>query len=78
MFGFLRRIPGVQRLAFPTYSPPDLVPPVDIESTPIRLCHQCGSPHVHRSRTRGFERWLKRVRRTRPYRCHDCRWRGWL
>ena len=44
----------------------------------MRTCPSCGSPNVHRSRTKG---WLEQVRKSlgpdRPHRCPDCRWRGW-
>jgi hypothetical protein len=41
-------------------------------------CPKCGSPRVHRSRTRGFwERARKNFTHDRIHRCHGCGWRGW-
>lgn len=41
-------------------------------------CPKCGSPRIHRSRTRTFwERVHKRFTRDRLHRCHGCGWRGW-
>lgn len=42
------------------------------------LCSRCATP-THRSRTQGFnERVIKALTSYRPYRCHECGWRGWL
>jgi hypothetical protein len=42
------------------------------------LCGACRSPNVHRSPARNlYERFRKRHTPTRPFRCQDCRWRGW-
>lgn len=41
-------------------------------------CPKCGSPRVHRSRSRGFwERTRKNFTQERLHRCHGCGWRGW-
>jgi hypothetical protein len=44
----------------------------------LSTCPNCGSPRVHRSRTKG---WIEHIRKglgpDRPHRCPDCRWRGW-
>jgi hypothetical protein len=40
-------------------------------------CPKCGS-ETHRSRARGvWERFRKQLTCKRPYRCHNCEWRGW-
>ena len=41
-------------------------------------CPQCGLERIKRSRARGIERLFKTVSSYRVYRCHDCKWRGWL
>ena len=42
-------------------------------------CRSCGSRNVHRSKARNlYERFKKLHTATRLYRCHNCRWRGWL
>lgn len=42
-------------------------------------CPRCGSLQIHRSRTRnGFEQVRRFFSRSVPFRCGDCRWRGWL
>jgi hypothetical protein len=41
-------------------------------------CPKCGSPRVHRSRTRNvWERLRKNFTPGRIHRCHGCGWRGW-
>jgi len=44
----------------------------------MKECPQCGSPRIHRSRSR---HWWERLRREftekRPFRCKACGWRGW-
>jgi hypothetical protein len=41
-------------------------------------CPKCGSPRVHRSRTRSvLERFRKNFTHDRIHRCHGCGWRGW-
>ena len=41
-------------------------------------CPKCGSPRIHRSRTRSFwERVKKNFTHDRIHRCHGCGWRGW-
>jgi hypothetical protein len=45
---------------------------------PVLNCPKCGSPRVHRSRTRTFwERFRKNFTHDRVHRCHGCGWRGW-
>lgn len=45
----------------------------------MRNCPACGSQRVYRSRTRSaFERIRRQVTMKRPYRCHNCDWRGWV
>jgi UDP-GlcNAc:undecaprenyl-phosphate GlcNAc-1-phosphate transferase len=47
-----------------------------LESEP---CARCGGRHTHRSRVTGvYERVRKWHTPTRPFRCADCGWRGWL
>ena len=47
-----------------------------LESEP---CARCGGRNVHRSRVNGvYERFRKWHTPTRPFRCADCGWRGWL
>ena len=41
-------------------------------------CPACHSYAIYRSKLRGFERLKKFFTNERPYRCHDCNWRGWL
>jgi predicted RNA-binding Zn-ribbon protein involved in translation (DUF1610 family) len=42
-------------------------------------CPQCGSFTLFRSRHRDWKEALrKQLTGKRPYRCHKCRWRGWL
>ncbi len=44
----------------------------------MQNCSKCGSPRVHRSRSRGwFEKVRKAFTHKRPHRCHACGWRGW-
>jgi UDP-GlcNAc:undecaprenyl-phosphate GlcNAc-1-phosphate transferase len=41
-------------------------------------CGACGSPDLHRSRSRSlFEQLRKRLTSRRPYECRSCGWRGW-
>jgi UDP-GlcNAc:undecaprenyl-phosphate GlcNAc-1-phosphate transferase len=52
----------------PGYASPADAPP----------CGRCGGPNVRRSKVRGaYERFRKLRTPTRPFRCHDCGWRGW-
>ena len=44
----------------------------------IMKCPLCGSSRIRRSRVRLWEAPFKAFTRRRPYRCQDCRWRGWL
>lgn len=42
-------------------------------------CPKCGEYSFHKSHTRNsYERFIKKVFRRRPYRCHDCGYRGWI
>jgi predicted RNA-binding Zn-ribbon protein involved in translation (DUF1610 family) len=44
----------------------------------MNTCPSCGSPRVFRSKTRtAFERFRRQFTMKRPYRCHNCDWRGW-
>jgi hypothetical protein len=44
----------------------------------VRSCPKCGSPRIHRSRSRNpWERFRKTFTHDRPHRCHVCGWRGW-
>src|SRR5437762_9512372 len=44
----------------------------------MHLCPACRSHNTHRSHARSFwEGWRQKVSGQRPYRCLDCRWRGW-
>lgn len=41
-------------------------------------CPKCGSPRIHRSKTRTvWERVHKGFTNRRLHRCHACGWRGW-
>ena len=41
-------------------------------------CPKCGSPRIHRSRSRNaWERLRKAFTHHRLHRCHACGWRGW-
>ncbi|HNV01946.1 MAG TPA: hypothetical protein PLE61_07535 [Vicinamibacterales bacterium] len=45
----------------------------------MEACPACGSRRVYRSRTRSvFERIRRQVTTKRPFRCHNCNWRGWV
>ncbi len=49
-----------------------------VERIPVRSCPKCGSPRIHRSRSRNiFERLRKNFTNDRIHRCHACGWRGW-
>ena len=50
---------------------------VDNDKTPFG-CPACRGYAIYRSKLRGFERVKKIFTDERPYRCHDCGWRGWL
>ncbi len=42
-------------------------------------CPKCETNNVHRSRARGcWESWRRLLTRRRPFRCHNCDWRGWV
>lgn len=44
----------------------------------MQNCPKCGSPRVHRSRSRNaLERLRKLFTHKRMHRCHACGWRGW-
>jgi DNA-directed RNA polymerase subunit RPC12/RpoP len=41
-------------------------------------CPKCKSENIHRSRPRArWEKWRKKITGKRPFRCHECGWRGW-
>jgi UDP-GlcNAc:undecaprenyl-phosphate GlcNAc-1-phosphate transferase len=40
-------------------------------------CPRCGHLSLRRSRTRSSEILRRRLDSRRPYRCHECGWRGW-
>ena len=41
-------------------------------------CPKCGEYSYHKSHTKNFyERIRKNIFKQRPYRCHDCSYRGW-
>jgi hypothetical protein len=43
----------------------------------MHICPNCQAV-THRSHVRNrWERLRKRITRKRPYRCHNCEWRGW-
>ncbi len=45
----------------------------------MNVCPVCGSRRVVRSRTRlGLESVRRRLTTRRPYRCFNCKWRGWV
>jgi hypothetical protein len=44
-----------------------------------KVCPDCGSTRVHRSRSTSVaEKLQKNMTTRRLFRCHDCGWRGWL
>jgi predicted RNA-binding Zn-ribbon protein involved in translation (DUF1610 family) len=55
----------------------DLTKLQPVEKSPFG-CPACHSYAIYRSRLHGFERIKKYFTIERPYRCHDCGWRGWL
>ena len=45
----------------------------------MNVCPVCGSRRVVRSRTRlGLESVRRKLTTRRPYRCFNCKWRGWV
>ena len=45
----------------------------------MNTCPVCGSKRVVRSRTRlGLESVRRKLTTRRPYRCFNCKWRGWV
>jgi hypothetical protein len=44
----------------------------------MTACPKCGSAALHHSEMRTWERPRSLFTRTRPRRCTDCRWRGWM
>jgi hypothetical protein len=45
----------------------------------MNACPVCGSRRIVRSRTRiGLESVRRKLTTKRPYRCFNCKWRGWL
>jgi len=55
----------------------DITPPVSEDQSPFG-CPSCHSYAIYRSKPRGLERLKEYVTTERPYRCHDCGWRGWV
>ena len=48
-------------------------------STVPALCPKCSAEALHRSHAHShFEEKRKQLGSKRPYRCHECGWRGWL
>lgn len=44
----------------------------------VKLCPQCGL-NLHRSRAKNFrEKLIRLFTPYKAYRCHECRWRGWI
>ncbi len=42
-------------------------------------CPKCGQYKLSRSRSKNMiEKCLKMILPMKTYRCHDCRWRGWI
>ena len=45
----------------------------------VARCPRCHSVEIQRSRTRGpWEKRRRKMTGKRPYRCRQCKWRGWL
>ena len=43
------------------------------------VCPKCDSEEYHRSHPRNsYEKLRKAILRQRPYRCHECAYRGWV
>jgi UDP-GlcNAc:undecaprenyl-phosphate GlcNAc-1-phosphate transferase len=72
---------GVQSPASPVPAerPHEAAVPIDVAPQMVsEPCERCGGNSVHRSKVRGtYERFRKLHTPTRPFRCHDCGWRGW-
>jgi uncharacterized protein with PIN domain len=48
-------------------------------STVPALCPKCNAEALHRSHAHSsLEEKRKKLSSKRPYRCHECQWRGWL
>ncbi len=48
-------------------------------STVPALCPKCNAEALHRSHAHStLEEKRKKLSSKRPYRCHECEWRGWL
>lgn len=43
-----------------------------------KICPKCKSPRLARSRMRSFRERLTTIAGSRPYRCTNCGWRGYL
>ncbi len=73
------RAAGVEVLAPPAPAGAVEVGRQVVRSGTRHLCPACASTNVHPSRTRT---WRERVKKhwtdARPYRCHECNWRGWI
>jgi predicted RNA-binding Zn-ribbon protein involved in translation (DUF1610 family) len=43
------------------------------------ICPKCGQPTLRRSHSHWkFEKFRKKYSLKRPFRCHNCHWRGWI
>lgn len=53
--------------------------PWSLGSTVPALCPKCNAEALHRSHAHStLEEKRKQLSHKRPYRCHECQWRGWL
>jgi len=44
-----------------------------------KSCPECGSAKLYRSHTKTLsEKARKEMTPKRPFRCHECGWRGWI
>ena len=67
-----QRLDGVPSADAPA---PVLLPAASADAA---RCDRCGGLTVHRSKVRGaYEQFRKLHTPERPFRCHDCGWRGW-
>jgi hypothetical protein len=48
-----------------------------VTGEPMSECPRCGSPGLRRSQVRFYEKLLKVLSSSRPYRCTGCRLRVW-
>ncbi len=42
------------------------------------ICPKCKENNAHRSRRAGLKDWVASVFLHTPYRCHACKWRGYV